>query len=88
MQTTRTDPPYVPLRQSGWPTRRAPRWALGAGAVAVWLVRQQRRAGRPGRGRGRRQHGEDGGRSQHRSEPVALQAGGPRRASSWFWPTA
>jgi len=35
MQTTRTDPPYVPLRQSGWPTRRAPRWALGAGAVLL-----------------------------------------------------
>ena len=35
MQTTRTDPPYVPLRQSGWPARRAPRWALGAGAVLL-----------------------------------------------------
>ena len=43
MQTTRTDPPYIPLRRSGWPTRRAPRWVLGAGvlllavAVAVGL---------------------------------------------------
>ena len=35
MQTTRTDPPYVPLRRSGWPTRRAPRWAIGAGALLL-----------------------------------------------------
>ena len=35
MQTTRTDPPYVPLRRSGWPTRRAPRWAIAAGAVLL-----------------------------------------------------
>ncbi|HUZ54927.1 MAG TPA: hypothetical protein VMU94_20675 [Streptosporangiaceae bacterium] len=35
MQTTRTDPPYIPLRRSGWPTRRAPRWAMGVGAVLL-----------------------------------------------------
>jgi len=50
MQTARTDPtqptppPYVPLRVSGWPTRRPPRWAVAAGlallavAVAVGLT--------------------------------------------------
>jgi hypothetical protein len=41
MQTARTDPtdpalpPYVPIRSRGWPTRRVPRWALGAGAVLL-----------------------------------------------------
>jgi hypothetical protein len=35
MQTTRTDPPYIPLRRSGWPSRRAPRWVLAAGAVLL-----------------------------------------------------
>src|SRR6266571_1297893 len=46
MQTARTDPPpppYVPVRSTGWPTRRMPRWAVAAGvallaaAVAVGL---------------------------------------------------
>ncbi len=34
---TRTDPPYVPLRAGRWPSRRAPRWTLlaGAGLLAV-----------------------------------------------------
>lgn len=32
MQTSTTDPPFVPLRKSGWPTRRSPRWVLAAGA--------------------------------------------------------
>lgn len=31
----RTDPPYVPIRHSAWPTRRSPRWLLLAGAVLV-----------------------------------------------------
>src|ERR1700685_1378958 len=35
MQTARTDPPYIPVRNHGWPGRRAPRWAIGAGAVLV-----------------------------------------------------
>jgi hypothetical protein len=35
MQTKPADPPYVPLRRSGWPTRRAPRWAVGAGALLL-----------------------------------------------------
>jgi hypothetical protein len=35
MQTSTTDPPFVPLRKSGWPTRRSPRWAFAAGAVIV-----------------------------------------------------
>jgi len=47
MQTARTDPPpppYVPVRSTGWPTRRMPRWAVAAGvallaaAVAVGLA--------------------------------------------------
>lgn len=33
---TRTDPPYVPIRTSGWdPHRKAPRWLLLAGALIV-----------------------------------------------------
>ncbi len=35
MQTARTDPPYVPVRRGGWPTRRAPRWVMAAGAVLL-----------------------------------------------------
>lgn len=35
MQATRSDPPYVPIRSSGWPSRRSPRWVLGAGAVLL-----------------------------------------------------
>src|SRR5262252_657566 len=42
MQTpARADPPYVPLRHSGWPTRRTPRWWFAAGLgvlVAAVLV--------------------------------------------------
>jgi len=40
----RTDPPYVPIRQTRWATRRTPWWvlaaiaALAAGAVVVALV--------------------------------------------------
>jgi hypothetical protein len=34
MQTT-TDPPFVPLRRSGWPSRRTPRWTIVAGAVLL-----------------------------------------------------
>jgi hypothetical protein len=30
-----TDPPYVPIRHSGWATRRTPRWVLLAIAVLV-----------------------------------------------------
>src|SRR5258708_40022230 len=33
MPTTRTDPPSIGVRSHGWPTRRAPRWAIAAGAV-------------------------------------------------------
>lgn len=35
MQTSTTDPPFVPLRRSGWPVRRTPRWAIAAGAVLL-----------------------------------------------------
>ncbi|HXP19241.1 MAG TPA: hypothetical protein VN840_06300 [Streptosporangiaceae bacterium] len=34
MQTpTRADPPFIPLRTSGWPSRRSPRWLLASLAV-------------------------------------------------------
>jgi hypothetical protein len=45
-----TDPPYVPVRASGWAVRRTPRWVLLAGlallivAVAVALVHKPSRA--------------------------------------------
>jgi hypothetical protein len=32
---TQTEPPFVPLRRSGWATRRTPRWIFGVIAVAV-----------------------------------------------------
>src|SRR5438128_212850 len=35
MQTSTTDPPFVPIRRSGWPVRRTPRWAIGAGVVLL-----------------------------------------------------
>jgi hypothetical protein len=35
MQTTRTDPPYIPIRRSGWPSRRSPKWVFAAGAVLL-----------------------------------------------------
>ena len=33
----RTQPPYVPIRRSGWPTRRSPRllWVAGAAVLAI-----------------------------------------------------
>jgi len=33
VQSATTDPPFVPIRRSGWPTRRSPRWALAAVVV-------------------------------------------------------
>src|SRR5215471_21526811 len=38
MQAARTDPPLTPVRGSGWPTRRVPRWALAAGAVLLAIA--------------------------------------------------
>lgn len=35
MTTAKTESPYVPVRNSGWPTRRAPRWVLAAGAALL-----------------------------------------------------
>ena len=36
MQTpARADPPYVPLRHGGWPTRRTPRWWFAAGLLVL-----------------------------------------------------
>ena len=38
MQSATTDPPFVPLRRSGWPTRRSPRWAFACAAVLVLIA--------------------------------------------------
>ena len=38
MQQTRTDPPYIPMRARGWPTRRSPRWLFAAGAVLLVIA--------------------------------------------------
>ena len=38
MQAAKTDPPFVPVRSSGWPTRRVPRWAFAAGAVLLAIA--------------------------------------------------
>jgi hypothetical protein len=35
MPTVTTEPPFVPLRTGGWPSRRAPRWAFAAGAILL-----------------------------------------------------
>ncbi len=35
MQPTTNEPPHIPLRAAGWPSRRAPRWAIVAGVVLV-----------------------------------------------------
>jgi hypothetical protein len=32
---TRTDPPYVPIRHTLWPTQKTPRWLLLAGVVVL-----------------------------------------------------
>lgn len=32
-----TDPPFVPIRSQGWPTRRSPRWAYGIAGLAVLI---------------------------------------------------
>jgi hypothetical protein len=51
---TRTDPPYVPIRHTRWPTQRTPRWLLLAGlavlvgAVLVSLVHRPSQAQRAG----------------------------------------
>jgi hypothetical protein len=51
---TRTDPPYVPIRHTRWPTQRTPRWLLLAGlavlvgAVLVGLVHRPSQAQRAG----------------------------------------
>ena len=37
MQSATTDPPFVPIRRSGWPTRRSPRWALAAVVVLALI---------------------------------------------------
>jgi hypothetical protein len=33
--TPRSNPPYVPIRASSWPSRRTPRWIMGVGVVLV-----------------------------------------------------
>ena len=55
---TRTDPPYVPIRATRWPSRRAPRWTMLAGlallvlAVIVGLAHRPTHAQRAGDLRG------------------------------------
>jgi hypothetical protein len=38
MEHLQTDSPSVPLRARGWPTKRSPRWAIGAGAVLLVIA--------------------------------------------------
>lgn len=38
MQTAETDPPFLPVRRGGWPTRRVPRWGLAAAAVLLAIA--------------------------------------------------
>ena len=38
MQTAKTDPPFIPVRASGWPGRRVPRWAFAAVAVLLAIA--------------------------------------------------
>src|SRR6266581_6835012 len=38
MQAAKTDPPFVPVRGSGWPTRRVPRWGLAVAAVLLAIA--------------------------------------------------
>jgi|SRR5580658_9441367 hypothetical protein len=38
MQAVQTEPPFVPIRGSGWPTRRTPRWAFIAGPVLLVIA--------------------------------------------------
>jgi hypothetical protein len=38
VQTARTDPPFIPVRSSGWQRRRLPRWVLAAGAVLLAIA--------------------------------------------------
>ena len=35
MQTSKTDPAYVPIRAKGWPSRRAPKWVFVAGGALL-----------------------------------------------------
>jgi hypothetical protein len=37
MQSATTGPPFVPIRRSGWPSRRSPRWAFAAAVVLVLI---------------------------------------------------
>jgi hypothetical protein len=35
LQTAKTDPPFVPIRSRGWPSRRTPRWVVAVGAILL-----------------------------------------------------
>ncbi|HUD35251.1 MAG TPA: hypothetical protein VMR14_00030 [Streptosporangiaceae bacterium] len=50
MTTTTTGPPFVPIRRGGWPTRRAPRWAIVAGVVLLAIAVAVGLAHRPTKG--------------------------------------
>lgn len=49
MQAAKTDPPFIPVRV-GWPSRRAPRWILAAGAVLLVVAISVGLAHRPTNG--------------------------------------
>ena len=38
MQTAKTNPPFIPVRASGWPGRRVPRWAFAAVAMLLAIA--------------------------------------------------
>jgi hypothetical protein len=38
MTQATTDPPFVPIRRSGWPTKRTPRTAIAAGVVLLLIA--------------------------------------------------
>jgi hypothetical protein len=49
LQAAKTDPPFIPVRV-GWPTRRAPRWILAAGALLLVVAISVGLAHRPTNG--------------------------------------
>jgi len=49
LQAAKTEPPFIPVRV-GWPTRRAPRWIVAAGAVLLVVAVSVGLAHRPTNG--------------------------------------
>jgi hypothetical protein len=44
------EPPYIPIRATGWPSRRSPRWLLSSGAVLLVIAVAVGIAHRPSQG--------------------------------------